>query len=266
MDSTVCRRGVPVVLVGTQLCRPGRASRAGPAGPRAARDVLAGRAARRSSAASASWPRAGPRAGVDRAVRREPGGMSTTGSPRKVMTSLPGPSTSRSRRPGRPTWRRRRETASTRPGSTTASWRYLLTRSSRSRAGPATCPASGTRPAGTCMPPVPAAARLGGFAPQATTAAPRSWMPTPGRRPKSSRQHSTSSILQGTGHPLHAGPLSGVAVRRAAAPPKVALARRGPADRRRARWWTRKQDTCCRAAGRPRPPGAVSHEPHAGAR
>ena len=117
--------------------------------------------------------------------------MSTTTSPRQVISSRPVPVTSPITVAGtsqraqmaanRATWR----------GSTMAimrSWDSLM----RISAGPSEVSRSGTRSRSTDMPEPPPAASSA--VAQDTPAAPRSWMPASSPAAPSSRQHSTSSF------------------------------------------------------------------------
>ena len=117
--------------------------------------------------------------------------MSTTASPRQVMTSRPVSVTSPITVARTSHLAQTPRNASTRAGSTTAIMRSCDSLIKIS-GGPSDASRSGTSSSRTSMPPVPAAASS--VVAQATPAAPRSWMPTTRPPAKSSRQHSMSSF------------------------------------------------------------------------
>ena len=142
--------------------------------------------------------------------------MSTTTSPRQVMTSLPPSVTSPITAALTSHLAHTSRNRPTRAGSTTAIMRSCdsLIRIS---GGPSDASRSGTASSRTRIPPVPAAASS--VVAQATPAAPRSWMPTTRPSANSSRQHSTSSFSR-KGSPTWT--LGRLAV--SPEPPKAALA------------------------------------------
>ena len=146
--------------------------------------------------------------------------MSTTVSPRQVMTSRPVSVTSPITAARTSHLAQTARNSSTRPGSTTAIMRSCDSLIKIS-GGPSDASRSGTSSSRTSMPPVPAAASS--VVAHATPAAPRSWMPVTRPPAKSSRQHSTSSF-SGNGSPTWTLGRLADAVPSEAASPNVALA------------------------------------------